>query len=372
MDIKEGETHTLGYRYKIPVYAPAFYTKGPLKLTASISGQALFSEARKWQLAADAVDITFTEMDDVWTDSASGWELRDLFTYGVPANSIAEVSAGHNETNGTETMGVREVGSSQERSLLLSNAESGGEENLVLTVNTDSSSDIYTRNSDTTEDEFMLLGYWSGGTYVETEMTDLDEPSGGAAAWSDLSLSGNGLDASDVAEIVVTNANSGGSGVPREVGVRENIASPETRLVDIRKAEDGGVTAATMLVQADNTTSANIETYEEVLADNNLYLAGYWSDPPGRYQDDWDTLSAPGSDDTWTATTVSPAASTNVADIMMLQGNDSFEQEMGARVVADSGTAGRRLDVQEAEGGGRSPDRMHATVNGSTQVDPLP
>ncbi|MCH7640988.1 glycosyltransferase, partial [Patescibacteria group bacterium] len=368
VDMKKGETHTLGYRYKIPVYAPAFYIKGPLAIGTRVQGLGFreeFREARQWQLAADAVDITFTELQDTWTDAPTGWNTRDLATFGVPANAIVEVAAGHNETAGTETMGVREVGSGLERSFVLGEAESGGEEYVVMHVNTDASSDIQTRNTDTVEDFFMLLGYWSGGTYVEA-MTALAEPSG-AATWEDLNLSGNGLNASDVAEIVLTNAEAA---VDNQVGVRENVTSGAVaRLVDLHEAENGGVTTATMLVQADGTTNATIEIYEEDLTNNDLTLVGYWSDPPGRYEDEYETIAAPTTDGTWQTRTLSTVTASSVTEILLLGGHLSRENHFGVRPVGDSGNAARLLDVQEAEAGGRAAGRMHTTVDSSKQLD---
>lgn len=54
---RQGGQYDLIYEYLAPPVSPAFYTLGPLKLTNK-NGAEVFSEARAWQLAADAA-ITF-------------------------------------------------------------------------------------------------------------------------------------------------------------------------------------------------------------------------------------------------------------------------------------------------------------------------
>ena len=123
---------------------------------------------------------------------------------------------------------------------------------------------------------FVLLGYWSGGTYVEKFSSFT---AGASASWQDEDLSAYGVSASEVAEVVMANKSGNNE---REAGVRTNGSSLERRL-DLHEAEEEGLDVGTLLVKADATANATIEVYAEVDADVDFYLVGYWTTPPADY-----------------------------------------------------------------------------------------
>ena len=55
VNISKGQTVDLGYEFDAPDISPEFYLLGPLRLVDAHSGQALFMEARQWQIAGDAI-----------------------------------------------------------------------------------------------------------------------------------------------------------------------------------------------------------------------------------------------------------------------------------------------------------------------------
>lgn len=55
--LKKGQNIEIGYVYQAPQISPQFYTLGPLSFTNK-SNQNVFSENRKWQIAADALSMT--------------------------------------------------------------------------------------------------------------------------------------------------------------------------------------------------------------------------------------------------------------------------------------------------------------------------
>lgn len=68
--LKKGEKTTLSYTYLAPQESPQFYVTGPLKFFDGTQ-RVIFEEARKWQIAADA-------LGDDWYDKA--WEYRKEIT----------------------------------------------------------------------------------------------------------------------------------------------------------------------------------------------------------------------------------------------------------------------------------------------------
>lgn len=62
VDVKKGETVTLGYSFKSPNVSPQFYTLGPLKMFNQ-ENMLVFEDSRMWQLAIDAQVTLATDVD---------------------------------------------------------------------------------------------------------------------------------------------------------------------------------------------------------------------------------------------------------------------------------------------------------------------
>ncbi len=66
-----GTTVTLGYKFKAPPISPEFYLLGPIRFADAHSGQASFEEARRWQIASDAVCTSNGSGGGVWSSSGT-------------------------------------------------------------------------------------------------------------------------------------------------------------------------------------------------------------------------------------------------------------------------------------------------------------
>ncbi|GAG29646.1 unnamed protein product, partial [marine sediment metagenome] len=112
----------------------------------------------------------YTESNQTWTASAKDtWEVQDLSgaPFNVPANAVVEVVVTNRRGNFERWGGVRTLGSSLDRRFQLQEAEPGGWDVVVMHAQTDPNSRIEHYADDTTDIVFVLLGYWTCGTYVE-------------------------------------------------------------------------------------------------------------------------------------------------------------------------------------------------------------
>ncbi|MHC5109099.1 MAG: hypothetical protein ACYTHJ_04380 [Planctomycetota bacterium] len=307
----------------------------------------------------------YTSVFESWTAATmETWESQDLSgsPYNVPANGVIEVAIRNGSMNQAHFGGVRAVGSTVDRRLELQEAEAGGYDHLVLHVQANASSTIQHYAANTTNVDFVLLGYWACGTYVDA----LDTFTAGASgSWEDYDLCALGPGPRHVAEIVMTNDDTAQA---RQAGVRTE-GSSLARLVDLQNAEAGGVDAATMLVRADSTTSATVEVYAENDADIDFYLAGYWSAPPQTYNELFADMGSPASDMTWTDVDLTSLGVPDnaIVEVALLNELSTAENEMGVR--AKNSSVERRFDVQEAEDGGASVARANLLADSGAVIE---
>jgi len=369
VDWKAGETYELVYTFDAPDTSPAFYLLGPLTIgnPSESSGRSVFSEARSWQVASDAPDA-YTEKIESWNAGTTDWEDKDLFTdFGVPKGAVVEIAAANTETKATRVAGMRTNGSGLERSFILSEADAGGGEHIVMHVQTDANGIIDVKASDTADITFYLLGYWDTGTYVE-KMDSYD--AGSDASWVDEDLSGSGVSGGDIAEMVFTNPDTANEW---EMGVEEKD-SGLGRKIDLRMPENsGGVTTFTMLAKADS--SSIVDVYEEDTSVTGITLVGYWSTAPSfSYVQKFETIAPPASDQTWTDKDLNLAPNNfgvpndAVTEIILANGEGAVENQMGVRTNGGADLS-RILEPQEAAGGGRDCARIHTTVDADSVLE---
>jgi hypothetical protein len=305
----------------------------------------------------------YVETYQSWSaNSTNRWEIKDLSgaPFNVPANAVVEVAVGNTSGTSTHTGGVRAAGSPLERKFELDKAASQGTQWVVMYVQVDSSSRISTYASKTQDVDFVLLGYWDSGTYVER----FDSFTAGASAsWQTHNL-GPTVGAGQVAEIVMDNSASNA----REAGVRSSGSSLERRL-DLQDGKGSGAVPAVMFVQADGTANAEIEVYAEVDADVDFYLVGYWSTPPSTtYTEAFADIGSPTADATWQDKNLSGAGvpGNAVAEISLVNNSVSVNQ-MGVR--KDASALARLLTVNSYSGEGSDIGRMHVTSDGSSTIE---
>ncbi len=97
----------------------------------------------------------------LWNPSSNNWETVNLGTAGVPANAVVQVMMTNLNTSNEHWMGLRAVGSSEDRRLDLHEPEGGGADLASIHVNTDGSASIqsYSESSGTST-RFAPVGWW--------------------------------------------------------------------------------------------------------------------------------------------------------------------------------------------------------------------
>ncbi len=307
----------------------------------------------------------YTATFEAWTaSSADTWQTQDLSgpPYNVRANAVVEVAIMNGNTSNPRWGGVRAVGSSLDRRVQLQEAEGGGEDVLVMHVQANASSQIQHYSDLTTDVDFVLLGIWTCGTYVELFDTFT---AGASTSWQDRDLCSYGVGPEHVAEIIMTNGDIGNEW---EAGVRTNGSSLERRL-DLHEAENGGVDTATMFVKTDATAGATIELYAQSDTNVDFYLAGYWSVAPLAYSELFADIGSPSIDATWEDIDLTSSGVTNTAVVELVLANEALvvNVSMGAR--ANGSSLGRLLDIHEAQGGGSDLGHMHVQSDATATIE---
>ena len=303
----------------------------------------------------------YTEMFQTW--SATGddaWQTVDLGTFGVPANAVAEVAVINSDIGKEYFGGVRAVGSSLQRRFQLHEAEGGGVDAVTMHVQADASSQIQHYSDKSSRVRFILLGYWTGATYVER----FDAFKAGAnASWQSHDLGAYGVGANQIAEIAMSQTSTS---IEWLVGTR-SAGSILQRRIKLHEAESGGIDMVTLQVASD--ASSMIEVYAEANSVVDFHLLGYWSTPPGTYTETGGVHGQATVSASWQTIDLSsfgiPADS--IAQFVMSNERDGNENQMGLRETGST-IPGRRLDLQEAESGGGDLGTMHVQVDASSQI----
>ncbi|KKS89720.1 MAG: hypothetical protein UV65_C0029G0007 [Parcubacteria group bacterium GW2011_GWF2_43_11] len=286
----------------------------------------------------------YTErFDTLNAAGAAAWENENLSGFGVSDGDVVEVVAENSATGAASEIGIRTDGSALERRVDLGEAEAGGD--VVVTMNAvavgaNAVIDIYEEVIANTS--FRLVGYWATppGTYTELFQT-LAAP-GSDVTWTDSNLSGYGVGANDIAEIVLAN---GATAAQNLFGARTN-GSSVFRATALPEAENTGRATARMHVEAD--ASSIIEIYHEDVSDTvyEFKLVGYWS--AGDYTEDYSfACNARGA---WTDMDLSVLGVPANAVVEMAVGNRYFNDEQVGGVRANGSSLTRSMDISEAEG----------------------
>lgn len=304
----------------------------------------------------------YNEAFQAWSASNDDtWEVVDLSGFGVPPAAVVEVAVVNTSGSVQRWGGVRAVGSSLPRRLLLHEAESGGVDVMIMHAQTDSSSRIEHYTDNTSDLSFILLGFWVGGSYVE-RWDGFNAAS--EDVWIGQSLSGFGVPPGSVAEMVIYNVNAN----REKLGGLRRVGSGIARQVNLHEGEGGGYDMATMMVNVSNDAGASVELYVE---DNSVkfFLSGYWSAPPGIYTETGGATGEVSPLRSWETVDLSgfgvPADS--IAQFLLLNNRSDSENQMGVRATGST-LDNRLFDLQEAESGGSDHGSMHVRVDAGSQV----
>lgn len=329
-----------------------------LRLTATNGMVESFDE-----LCVEVIDGIYIESYESWAAASAGsWTEMDLSAapYHVPPNAVVEVAIVNSKANASRFGGVRAKGSSLDRRLDLHEAESGGESVAVMQVATDATSLIECYAENTSEVDFVLLGIWLGGSYQERFST-FTSPT--VASWASVNLGTYGVGTGAVAEVVLANTDAGNE---QQAGVRPLGFSGE-RLLDLREAENGGVTVATMLATADLSVNAQIQVYAEDKDMVEFVLLGFWDEAPGTFTDQFVSPGAPNGN--WTDTDLSSAGVPDDALVQLALGNATTNKEVGLGARATGTSLSRSFNLVEAESGGVEVAVFHVQSDNTATIE---
>lgn len=203
------------------------------------------------------------------------WEQLDLDTLSV-SGAVAEIVMCNDDQAVQRTIGVRQVGSSLGRTRQLHEAING---NTCYTVHVNTSGVNFTVDhyaSDILDNSISVLGYWSelpAQSYNEIVENTI-VPSGNNV-WEAVGFptvpSGTDIVIETINRNSILNNNS-------TLGARR-IGSTHIRTYGLTEAEDGGIAALTVNVQA---SESGIEVFTDDISESNNSIAtqGFWSGVP--------------------------------------------------------------------------------------------
>jgi len=307
----------------------------------------------------------YTESFQTWSSTSAGaWQTKSLSgaPFNVPANAVVEVGVRNSDNDSPRSGGVRAVGSSLDRRFNIHAPYTDGRQPVVMHVQADSSSQIQHYAENTTYVTFVLLGYWTSGTYVELFDTFT---AGASASWTDKNLCSYGVRASHVAEIVITNVNAVNG---RSVGVRTNGSSTDRRFT-LDRGYAGAFNLVSMFVKTDTSTGSTIEVYAQDDTDIGFNLVGYWSVAPGAYTEAFTDVGSPSASATWqdkdlTANGVPDSA---IAEFVLANEYTGGSPTLGVRTNGSS--LSRLIQTHRVTGSGATVGRMHVSTDETATIE---
>ena len=207
---------------------------------------------------------------------------------------------------------------------------------------------------------FVMLGYWTGFSYVER----FDSfTAGGSNSWRERNISGYGVGPNQVAEIALVNKSTSNE---RLAGVRSS-GSGEQRRINIHEAESGGVNVASMLVNSD--ASSIVEVYASSNTNIDFYVLGYWDSPPGTFVETGGVHGQATNASVWEPANLDAFGVPGNAIAQLIISNEipNFERELGIRAVGSA--QDRFILLQEAESGGGDSATFHVNVDASSRIE---
>lgn len=288
--------------------------------------------------------IAYDATIQTWAGAVtSAWTDKDLFTdLSVPKGAVAEITIENTNAALAPFVGVRIKGSGITRTVQLHEAEApaGSGTHATMHVQTDANG-VIQYYTDQANVNFILLGWWTGVTYTETDPAAYQSPNDGV--WTELA----GFTANRVTEIWAANTDTAAAHVG---GVRKT-GSALTRSLSLHEAEGvGGKSGFTFMVKTSSTGTA--EFYADTAADVDFHTLGYFSNLMD-FSENWITVTPAGTVDTWQDWDLTAYFDIEGRTGHFLIGhqNTASSRLLGIRInngVVSDGT--RRVTEHEAEG----------------------
>lgn len=214
---------------------------------------------------------TFIDLD--FTDTT--WDTNDLYTEGVPKNSVVDIMLGPGREGGVQTVGLREYGETGRTYLMKDTWYDYGQNTVSIYETTDETNGyIQTYCTDATymSESNRVFGYWDQ-TVGHTVVSQVIVPSG-AASWVDHDLDTYSVPTNVAGVFILYNREDD---TVNTIGVRKD-GSSLTRYVNMDKGEyvdpDYYATCGTMTCQITGTDS-RVEVYTTDTTYGYLILDGY-------------------------------------------------------------------------------------------------
>ena len=219
-------------------------------------------------------DLTWVDLWETIQNNGSddSWEDFDALTdFGIPAESVMLATLVNNDYNTEHYMGVRTNGSSLDnRRIAIHEAEPSGVDAYTLFVKSDSFGYIETYDSDVSQNEIIIQGYFlnSQVDFVELDMVDVTVAGSG---WQDVDLSAY-LDQDDrhvdmTGMVFATDASTWYG-----IGFREEN-SVLLRSISVHEQESGGETGFSMSVESDDEGLISVNSDSMYIT---IYINGYF------------------------------------------------------------------------------------------------
>ena len=278
----------------------------------------------------------YTECFNVITPSGTQgtWVEYDLSAYGVPAYAVAEIALTSDDALAARNCGIRATSGSLNRYIAITKTLTD-KSCLTMHVQADANShiDAYAQNNN--DVRFILLGYWSGCTYIE-RIDNFTSPI--SSGWHGVSLSGYTVSSGQIVEIAAANTDNTNS---RYLGIRGSGIDSDY-LFDVRYAGDYNQ-CLSLLSTTSIDDQASIEIHTEDKDATQFWLLGYFSNPPGTFTETKIEFPKPLATN-WQELNLSASGVPYncVANFLLCHRNEAWYQYLGIRNT--SSEIGRYVD----------------------------
>ena len=228
-----------------------------------VTDDMLFHVVGYWE------NVTFDELAFTYLANSSGaWVTEAIFAYTA---GVYHIILRNSEDNTANTMGIRAVGSSLDRKVLIHEPESGGNSYLDMMVKPDVDGDIQLYSSDAANAIFILSGYFG----EELDFVELFQQLITGILWQEVDLTEYLDEDERVCDFLL-----GHSDINDEIrlGVR-NADSGVHRSFSEHEAEDDGGNTGEVTgfgISAQPNADGQIDIYHLNALESHNYLMGYF------------------------------------------------------------------------------------------------
>lgn len=277
-------------------------------------------------------NIAYTECWFTQTPTGTGWKTYTADS-SIPANAVVQIVCRNSNSSAYRVCGASAYSASDTPTtstryidiMYAQDTNTYGCYSMFVQLNASKQWTGYAEN--TSDNDFVIVGYWTGVTFTEA-FTDVGLVTADQGAWvqsSAMTTPWSGTANSVTSFLLVTSAN-----VNNVAGVR-NTSSSTNRYVDVGRSIGGdyGICMPSLL-----DASGYCDFYIETANNGSIVDTGHF-DTTLTFTEDFQTLSQPGSADTWTDVDLSS----------YLDQDGRVVDVIGLTSISGANTIGMRKDV---------------------------